>query len=76
MLKSMLVSKQRARQQGDMILNKEEGVSMTCDQSNLVLRIPDGDTAIKVENLFREAACEGTGIAMDEINHHGLLNRK
>ena len=76
MLRSVLVSKQLARQDDNVTLDKEDGGFMTCREGNLVLKMARGDTAVSVENMFREAALSGAGIAMDEFNDSGLLNRK
>ena len=61
---------------GNMIVDKKDKVSMTFHKNNLVLRMAKGDTCIKVGNMFRESAVDRTGIAMDEFNKYGHLNRK
>ena len=64
------------RQGDNLVMYREEDGLMTWQEDNLVLKMADGEPAIKVENMFREAALEGAGIALDEFNDDGLLNRK
>ena len=57
-------------------VDKGKSSMMTYQQGGVLLKMAEDDTAVRVENMFREAALEGAGIAMDEFTDDGLLNRK